>query len=383
MAAEVLASSRIQRVVKTAGAISLILAGVVGLLLALPPAPEDMMLATSITGAQRPGKLLEQVATALHCPGPRADIVDILAGAPYEFFRREIAAGDPVAEENFQTMFQRLPQLVARVMKEKDALGTTLAETELQETVLQLAATGGGWPVALKQRLLAALAAPCKVACSSSSGEAYVGPANATRLEVDQAFTSPGTVSTRSGWLHRAMLNYGAATGIPMFVARAEQYKSRPSTVIVSSNPIAPRDCLALRGDASVALRIADKSDAAMIRQIVIEQLAHWVAPQLWSLPGRFEVWGQPVASAGGAANPYSLFMGSFEYAAAAPAPQAFELQNPVPVLGLRLSFNASTNSDPEGFMCIYRIRAFEAKAPSCTEASAKTPARLVVPLRV
>lgn len=324
--------------------------------------------------------LLERVANALVCDGPRADIVDILAGAPYEFLRRDGAAAG---------IFDRLPKLVARVMKERDTVGVTRAETELQDTVVAMAGGGGGWPPALSQRLLAALDGPCKATCSASGapvvGRAPTGvpPSEAIKLEVDIASTSPGTVSAKSGWLHRALLNFGAATHIPLLQKRAEMYKSRPASVLVSPEPITPRDCFALRGKSAVALRVAGNSESAMVHHIVIEQLPHWVAARL-SLPGRFVVWGEPAASTDTSSvqDPYTVFLGSFDYAAAAPAPQAFELQNPVPLRGLRLVFEAPPTHGPEDFFCIYRIRAFEAKAPSCTDANGKTPARLVTPVR-
>lgn len=205
--------------------------------------------------------------------------------------------------------------------------------------------------------------------------------ANAVRLDVDSAYTSPGTVSASSGWFHRTLLNLGAATGIPVFVQRAAMYKSRPAAVVVSAEPISPRDCFALRGNASVALRINSDSGSAMIRQLVVDQLPHWVAPKLWSLPGRFKVWGEPVETMGGSANPYSLPLGSFEYLAAGPAAQAFEMKNPVPLRGLQLSFEKPADSAGESFFCIYRVRAFESKQPSCTSATASSPARLVVPV--
>lgn len=347
-------------------------------MLAVPAPDQD---ARPSTASSRPSKraaapLLERVATALSCPGPRHDIVDILAGAPYEFFRSGATANG--AKQEFQAFSDRLPQLVHRVMKEKHDVGATWAETELQETVLQLAATGGGWPAALRQRLLAALEGPCEPKCSGISGAA--SPINATALEVDMSFTSSGTVSSKSGWIHQTLLSFGAATGIPTLRRRAEHYKSRPATVVVSPEPIAPRDCFALRGNASVALQVAGPSRSAVIRHLVMEQLPHWVAPKLWSLPGRFEVWGEPAgatADAPRAKDPYTLLLGSFEYVAAGPAPQAFELQNSVPVHGLRISFKEPVGRGPENFFCIYRLRAFETKAPSCTEATSKSPARL------
>lgn len=270
-------------------------------------------------------------------------------------------------------------------------MGVTRAETELQDTVVELATHSGSWPAALRWRLLAALNGSCEVTCSASRefpvGQAVKGvpPADAIGLQVDLASTSPGTVSTRTGWLHRTLLGVGAATGLPFLRKRSEAYKSRPASVVISPEPITPGDCLALRGNASVALRPVDASGEAVIRHIVIEQLPHWLAPQLWSLPGRFEVWGEPASSMNGAASaqdPYIVSLGSFGYHAAAPASQAFELQNPVPLRGLRLSFQSPAIHGPEDFFCVYRIRAFEAKPPSCTEANGKTPARLVAPLQ-
>jgi len=306
--------------------------------------------------------------------------VDILAGALYEF------RNDVVAD---RAAIDRLPQLVAHIMKEDYSKDVQSGEAELQQVVLQLAATGGGWPDALRQRLLAALDGPCKVTCSSQASGMQEGHAlpshSATKMAVDSAFTSPGTVSVRSSWLHQKLLNIGAATGIPVFRKRAAMYKSRPADVVISAEPIAARDCFALRGNASVALRVAGSSGNAVIRQVVVDQLPHWVAPKLRSLPGRFEVWGAPSeeSESSGAANPYSVPLGSFQYVAAGPAAQAFELKNPLPVRGLLLSFEEPADSAAESFFCIYRLRAFESKQPSCTEATAKAPARMVMPARM
>jgi len=359
----------------------------------LAPSPKEesvVQRGMSKIALPRMPSLLERVATALACPAPRADIQDILAGAPYEFKRHLLADSESKA------FFDKLPQLVARVTKEKDLVGATRAETELQETVLQLAATGGGWPAAIRQRLLQALDGPCSVNCSAFSEPvlptAVAGrmltPAKAVPLEVDAAHTSPGTVSASSGWLHRTVLNMGAATGIPVFGKRASLFKSRPATVVVSSDPIVPRDCFALRGKSSVALRVATASGSAVVQQIVIEQLPHWIAPKLWSLPGRFDVWGEPAASIGNPSQhshaPDSqhlrVHLGSFEYVAAAPAPQAFKLKNPVAVRALQFSFQETSADSSASFFCIYRVRAYDTQTPSCATATSNSPARLVFP---
>jgi len=375
--------------------IAVVVAVLVGLIVVGFLAPDDEkqeavpktkpIVAKAPAPSPPPAKSLEErVASALLCPGPRADIVDILAGAPYEFFRR-VPDGTPMSKE-YQDAFEMLPQLVSRVTTEKEpASSVTRAETELQKTVLGLVATGGGWPANLRQRLLETLDRPCQVDCSGVNGAA-VPTTNAATLEVDLANTSPGAskLEGTSGWLHSVFLEAGASTGFQFLQQRANFYKSRPASVVVSTEPIVPRECFALRGDASVAMRLAGTSRSAVIRHIVIEQLPHWVAPKLWTLPGHFEVWGEPAGSAGDSApgaDPYTVSLGSFEYVAAAPAPQAFELPNAVPLRGIRLHFRERA-SGPESYFCIYRIRAFEANAPSCTEATGKAPARLAVPLQ-
>jgi hypothetical protein len=153
-----------------------------------------------------------------------------------------------------------------------------------------------------------------------------------------------------------------AFTGIPSWRKRLEMYLSRPPDVILSKEAIKPRDCLALRGNASVALRVDSASGSAVIRHIVIEQPLRWTVPSLWSLPRRFEVWADVAGSKSLTSNPYTMFMGSFSYAAAAPAPQAFQLPGVMQVRGLRLLFKESS----ESFFCIYRIRAYQVDQPSC-----------------
>lgn len=358
----------------------------VAALIFVPTPPSDALTTASnvrVEDSQETSvvPMLDRVANALACDGPRADIVDTLAGAPYEFLQRGTVA---------DSIFDRLPRLAVRVMKERDTVGVTRAETELQDTVMKIATDGGGWPAPLKHRLLAALDSPCKTMCSASrelaKGQdqtvARLSQADAIPLEVDLQSTSPGAVSTRNGWLHQTLLKLGAATRIPSLRKREEATRSRPAFVVVSQEPIAPRECLALRGDSSVALRLTAASSGLVVQQIVIEQLPRWVAPNLRSLPSRFEVWGEPAAATGGASSArdrYNVFLGSFAYVAAAPAAQAFKLNHAAALRGLRLSFEAPVNHGPGDFFCIYRIRAFHGNRTSCTEANGKTPARLVM----
>jgi hypothetical protein len=303
--------------------------------------------------------LRERVDAALSCVGQRANILDILAGAPYEFIPK-----DSVSED----VFMSLPRLA------KKAMGPKRDEAELQLQVYYLVSEDAGWPVSLKRRLLAAIDSSCASACSSANRSTAIASAQSRSalqmplgLEVDSDFTSSGAVSQGSGPFHQALLRIAAFTGIPSWRRRADMYLSRPPDVILSRQPIKPRDCLALRGNASVAFRIDTASGSAVIRQIVIEQPGRWSVPSLWSLPGRFEVWAElaedrtrkPLSD-----DPYTMFLGSFAYVAAAPAPQAFRLPGVMPVRGLRILFKENS----ESFFCIYRVRAYEVDPPSCTE---------------
>lgn len=129
------------------------------------------------------------VTAALDCSagaGPRARALDVLVGAPYEFWPR--AAGPP------GEAFHRLPRLARRAAVSASAVAFKEAgipkdagEVELHQAILQLASTGGGWPPALRLRLLAALDVPCEAAWACSRA-----PPTALPLEIDDVFTSAG-----------------------------------------------------------------------------------------------------------------------------------------------------------------------------------------------
>ncbi|CAJ1368025.1 unnamed protein product [Effrenium voratum] len=221
------------------------------------------------------------------------------------------------------------------------------SEEELRKVVLQMAATGGGWPAAVRERLMMALRAPCEAtACSPPLA-----------LEVDERYTAAR--ATSSGSLHQALLSLGAMTGIPLLRERAELYRSQPASVILSSSGITQsRDCFAFRGpNASVALRLRPGQVA---RQLVIEQPPRWAARRVKTMPRRFAVFGAKEDSRW--TNPYSEFLGHFEYVAAGPAVQAFELPS-TPLEGLRVVFAGPEWG--ESYICLYRLKVFEDTACS------------------
>lgn len=307
-----------------------------------------------------------KVASALSCEAQRADITDILAGAPYEFLPRSAAADG--------NEFERLPRLVTRAQHEQQKGSVTRAETELKDAVVSLCSSNSSWPSALRQRLMAAMDGPCQVRCGKGAWSA----SRALLLDIDDAYTSSGAVTQRSNFFHQALLDLGAATGIPLFRARADLYRSRPASVVVSSEAVEPRDCFATRGSSTVALRLPH---GTVIRQIVIEQPPRWETASQWSTPAHFEVWGEPLTRQTlHTGNPYTVLLGSFTYAAAAPAAQAFKLPETVPIRGILLSFSTPASHGPGDILCLYRVRAFASETPSCKEADGKSSARIVVP---
>lgn len=297
---------------------------------------------------------MRRVREALVCPDTRANVLDVLAGTPYEFGQGAVKGES----------FLRLPLVARRAIAASEALaaegedGVELeAEDELRQVALFLSTTGGGWPMTLKNRLQHILGATChgsKAFCSQG----------AVPFAVDSAFTSPGATSMGSSYLHRMLLKAGAATGLPGLSKRAEQYASRPPFVVTSEVETTVGDCLAMRGNSSVALRVRrgeGGADFAFVRRVVIEQAPRWSVHRPHASPRHFSVYGEPVNQAhNDVATPYTEFLGSFEYALAAPAAQTFELAQAMPVRGLRFVFDGpGWGAD---YICVYRLRAFEGK---------------------
>lgn len=317
-------------------------------------------LAASLTeliggSAVSTNRQMQHVIDALACPGIRADILDTLAGTPYEF-------GQPPMKGD---TFMRLPMIARRATASAVAGSTPAhageagdvaeAEAELRQVVFFLSTTGGGWPPALKSRIQKILNAPC------NAGKAPCAQAPVL-FEVDPAYTSSG-----ASWMHHALLKAGAVTGLPGFREGAEQYSSRPPSVVALAEAATVGDCVALHGNSSIALRVRKEegeTKSALVHRVVIEQPPRWAVHQPQASPRNFSVYGEPLqAGHHDGASPYAELLGSFEYALAAPATQAFELTKATPVTGLRFVFDGpGWGAD---FTCVYRLRAFEA-GPSC-----------------
>lgn len=302
--------------------------------------------------------LHETVVAALASRGSRAAVLDVLAGAPVEFSTIAVASGLPAPWSRY----------TARMATA--GMGT---DEELVDAVMRLLSPStSNWPDPLRARLNAALQVPPQLseACfaAGTSGaftQAIRGLARPLPVQVVSEFTSAGARS--SGWLHQKLLSLGAATGLSSYRFRANLYQSMPAAVVADDSPaIAAGDCLALRGNASVALRVLDldgRAGSAFLNHIVIEQPPRWALPQIQTSPRHFSVMGEPVEAH---ADPYPLHLGTFEYLLAAPAVQAFVLrQTSVPLRGLRLNFKGPGWGGK--FFCVYRIRAYSAPPPSCS----------------
>lgn len=283
------------------------------------------------------------IRQALDCHALKADLLDVVAGAPYEF---------SVMGEDHEGFFH-LPRLAAAAQNLQKV-------DDLRKAVLQIAATGGGWPVQLQKRLLQLLQTPCE-ARSCLFAAAPLSP------EVDEGFTSPRALS--GGWLHQAFLTMGSITGIPSFRARAELYRSQPPSVILSNASITQmRDCFAFRGSKehppALALRLRSPS---VVTQLIIEQPPRWAALRPDSLPRRFRVYGATEATS----QAYTENLGDFVYAAAGPAVQAFHLANAsgARLTGLRMVFEGPESD--KHYICLYRLKLFEGPETACSNGRA------------
>lgn len=283
------------------------------------------------------------IRQALDCHALKADLLDVVAGAPYEF---------SVMGEDHEGFFH-LPRLAAAAQNLQKV-------DDLRKAVLQIAATGGGWHLQLQKRLLQLLQTPCE-ARSCLFAAAPLSP------EVDEGFTSPRALS--GGWLHQAFLTMGSITGIPSFRARAELYRSQPPSVILSNASITQmRDCFAFRGSKehppALALRLRSPS---VVTQLIIEQPPRWAALRPDSLPRRFRVYGATEATS----QAYTENLGDFVYAAAGPAVQAFHLANAsgARLTGLRMVFEGPESD--KHYICLYRLKLFEGPETACSNGRA------------
>lgn len=319
----------------------------------------DPVIAADVDGSNKSefvapvaATLLERVTKTLSCEASRGVVLDILAGAPYEF-GGGVLVGDA---------FQRLPRLVARAARQGGEQSSV--EVEVRDLVLQLASLGGGWPPALRDRILRALDASCE----APAGIAERAGRPQLSLEVDTDWTSLGAISSGSGWLHQRLLDAGALTGFSALQRRAESCRSRPAGVVVELGQPVAGDCFAVRGNASVALRVMPSTssalqDATLVHAVVVEQPPRWTIPNLGSSPRRFAVYGEPwthtanLEATIGTAGPYRLPLGSFEYMVAGPAAQTFVLERPRAVKGLQFLFESPGWGGQ--YKCIYRLRAF------------------------
>eukprot|EP00930_Biecheleria_cincta_P030830 TRINITY_DN21372_c0_g2_i1.p1 TRINITY_DN21372_c0_g2~~TRINITY_DN21372_c0_g2_i1.p1 ORF type:complete len:401 (+),score=63.14 TRINITY_DN21372_c0_g2_i1:100-1302(+) len=281
----------------------------------------------------------------LACAQTRQDVLDVIAGAPYEF-----ELHDPEA---------RIAASVATLAPEASTGIASMGEFKM---MVQSMVAGSSWPVAFQQRLLAVLHEPCE------SKEVCTEAKQPVPFEIDAQFTS--NKAEGSGWFHKAMLDIGALTGMKYMIARAQLFRSQPAEVVLYPTPADPqaRDCLALRGNrTSLALHLTGHNQTAVVQQVVIEQPPRWAALRPRSLPRHFSVFGWPgdKITPNSSDSPYSVPLGTFEYSAASSAVQAFELTNKVHVKGLRLIFENPGGG--ENYICLYRIKAFEESGPVCS----------------
>jgi len=310
--------------------------------------------------------LEQKVHHILGCNGLRQTLFDILAGVSSEFESVENAASEDFVE---------LPPLASITDATQDIHGES--ESKLAEIVAKIAFTGGGWPEAVAARILSVLDASCEAdtACSKSSKTMDVP--KPLLLEVDEEATSEGATTKGSTWVHQAALKAAAVfSRSSNLKARVDRHHSRPASTVTSDSPAAQGDCFAMRGsNTSIGFHVkSEHGTSSKVRHIVIEQPRRLIVAGS-SAPRRFQVWGKPAFDEeSDMAGVYSMHMGSFEYALAAPAAQTFELQlSHVSVVGLQVVFDGPGWGAP--VVCINRIRAYDAVPPICSSG------RLVVPM--
>lgn len=292
---------------------------------------------------------LRRVDAALSCTGLRLDLLDVLAGAPIEFAGNEPEHGS----------LQRLPAFVAHETLTDVNPNSEVAlefDAHLRSVIQELIGQHGIWPVALRERLLSVASVPCETA-EARHGGAWNSEPSIVQMRVDHAFTSPR--SARLGLFDAVRYLSPALGASDMGFASAE--------TIISSAPLTRGNCFEFRGNASVAFRVLGAAGSAVVRYVSIEQLPRRLAHAQSSLPRSFTVHAELADRMGllstpqahnleTSTDPYDVFLGSFEYAIAAPALQVFTLSQAAVVRGLRVSFEAPGWNGHS--TCVHRVRA-------------------------
>jgi len=280
-----------------------------------------------------------RLVDALSCVGPRAAVLDVLGGAPYEFTWAASA---------------REAMYLHRLAKAAAPQDSTAAEEQLRDVVQQLLRHGGGSPT-LQRRLIDALSTPCEASKKCAAQGAGSEPLS---LVVDQAATTQ-PAKTESTWMHKFLTHTAAATGIESFRTRAESLHSKPPEVVLRPDvPLHLGTCFAWRNNASMAFRLP--GEGKTVRHIVIDQVSRWATYRPQASPRRFSVYGDF------GTKEYEVPLGTFEYRLAAPAVQAFKLEKEMTLHGFRIIFE-SPGWSTEVPTCLYRIRAYEGLPPSCS----------------
>jgi hypothetical protein len=305
----------------------------------------------------------ETLAHALACPSRRADALNVLAGAVYEF-------GSGLSGTEAASELLHLASAADATAAYEDA---DAAEGVLGELVPRLAAIVDEWPKAARESWSIAIRSHSHDQCEQgpnhllgSLGQQDVTiPLEPLRLVVDHASTTEGAmqhdVISRTG---RYFTKFASKMGLVF--GRELQLESRPADVVVGQGNVTRGDCFAFRGNGSIALRVLDERgdfSSAIVHRLVLEQPSRWMVPDATTSPRRFLAYG--ILGDSGTNKQMNLhsgvmrdvLLGAFEYSLAAPAAQTFDIASPVPVHGLYLDF------DGEGwgarYTCVYRIRAF------------------------
>eukprot|EP00929_Paragymnodinium_shiwhaense_P028972 TRINITY_DN16706_c0_g1_i2.p1 TRINITY_DN16706_c0_g1~~TRINITY_DN16706_c0_g1_i2.p1 ORF type:complete len:489 (-),score=91.42 TRINITY_DN16706_c0_g1_i2:363-1829(-) len=287
----------------------------------------------------------------------RMDVVDVLMGA----------------QDEFGLAFQAEAQLAAKVL----SIAAEARRHDAMEAALAVAAF---------EQIIPDRALECPLRGLSAS-DAMSHITGEVSLQIDRDHTARGAVS-ETGWLHRALLQAGAATGLSSLRARKASFESKPPEVVTARTAATLGDCFALSANTSASLAFRTRGSegdvATALRWVVIQQLHRGGTTRPRSGPRYFEVFGDAVMGGAAAASTmgapaepsrYSVSLGAFEYKLAAPATQAFQLHWPpanaeataaVPfrLRGLRLVFQG--DGWGERFQCVYRVRAFAELPASC-----------------
>lgn len=285
----------------------------------------------------------------------RAPALDVLLGAPGEF--SDALAVNEALIEPFSSLRASALALVAVESGHSGSGGgsRTMSRAFFQQAVLRVVATRKSWPPTLRRRLRDAM-----FSNAEEQGERALSGVPLP-LEVDAEATSPPLAAAYRGtWLRTGILAASA------WVTGHRRVEMPAASIVVAEGAAADDEYMLLRwNSSSLALQCA-QGGGAVFRHLVIEQPHRLVDDDATLAPRYFTVHGETMLKEAevehGLASHFSIFLGAFEYALAAPARQTFHLSTPwaapAPRLrGIRIEFESPGWGAK--YLRLHRVRAF------------------------